>query len=73
MLHYAFRASGRMLPRNKELLDAAATFAPEIASLARRFFETAEVTERLNLAGSIADRTIQVRGFFEWESTPEPA
>lgn len=72
MLHYHFRAAGRFVPRNKDLLAELARLDPEVAALARRFFATARPEERLELAGAIADRTIGARGFFEWESNEDP-
>jgi len=43
MLQYAFRASGRFLPRQKELLALCAELDAETAALATRFFETADL------------------------------
>jgi hypothetical protein len=68
MLHFAFRRAGRFIPRDKDLLAALDEMDAELGTLARRYFAAASTDERLRLAGEIADRTIGVRGFFEWES-----
>lgn len=72
MVHFAFRRAGRYLPRAKDLLDALAALDHELGSLARRFYGARTLQERLSLAGEIADGTIGVHGFFEWESAPDP-
>jgi hypothetical protein len=36
------------------------------------FFSAATVAERLRAAQALADRTIGARGFFPWDSGPEP-
>ncbi len=71
LLRYAFLAANRPIPRDKDLLAAAGELDPELGRLARDFYSAADITDRIALAGLIADRTIQTRGFFEWESTPE--
>ncbi|MDP9311559.1 MAG: nucleotidyltransferase domain-containing protein [Chloroflexota bacterium] len=71
MLHVLFWKAQRFVPREKELMAHVRAIDMDIATLAEQFFLAAEVHERMQLAGHIADRTIGVRGFFEWESTPE--
>jgi len=71
IIQYNFIASGKYLPRNKELIAKTEALAPELGTLVRRFFLTADCATRLDLAYQIADRTIQTYGFSEWESTPE--
>lgn len=71
MLRYAFRRAGRPLPRDKDLLPALETLDVALADRARRFYLAREAGERRALAEQIADRTLGVRGFFEWESDPE--
>lgn len=70
MLMHAFSRAGRFFPRKKDLLETLAAIDPGTATLARRFYSARELSERLELAGQIADRTIRTRGFFEWESEP---
>jgi predicted nucleotidyltransferase len=71
MINYSFSKAGRFLPRHKDLLRAFAKLDTETAALATRFFEASHLDLRLKLAERIADRTIETRGFFEWETTPE--
>ena len=72
MLQYHFEAQGRFIPRTKELLRQLDALDPPLAALARQFYTSGDFTERLEAARRIADRTIKVRGFFEWESEAEP-
>jgi hypothetical protein len=71
LIRYNFIASGKYLPRNKELLSGIKALNPELGELVRSFYLTAECATRLKLATQIAERTIQEVGFFEWESLPE--
>lgn len=71
MLQYAFWKANRYLPRDKDLLEATKDLDPTLAGLAQDFYTTVEINKRLELAQQIADRTIEVRGFFEWESPLE--
>jgi len=71
MLRYAFRQAGRPIPRDKDLLAALESLDPALADLARRFYLAHEPDAQRALAEQIADRTLGVRGFFEWESDPE--
>jgi hypothetical protein len=71
MLQYAFWKANRYLPRDKDLLEATKDLDPILAGLAQDFYTTAEIEKRLELAPQIADRTIEARGFFEWESPLE--
>jgi hypothetical protein len=71
MINYSFTQAGWFLPRPKDLLSAFARLDAETAVLATRFFEASDLDLRLKLAEQIADRTIEVSGFFEWETTPE--
>jgi hypothetical protein len=70
MLSFRFARARMYLPRKKDLLEILAAFDQETADFARRFYVAGDLPTRLELAGLIADRTIQARGFFEWESTP---
>ena len=71
MLAYHFEAAGRFIPRTKELLTQLDALDPPLASLARQFYADGDFTTRLRAAEQIADCTVHVRGFFEWESEPE--
>jgi predicted nucleotidyltransferase len=71
MLHYAFLKANRYIPRDKDLLERLTSLSTDLASLARAFYGTASLEERLSLAAQIAERTIETQGFFEWESGPE--
>ena len=71
MLHHVFRERRQYLPREKDLIASVQRLDPELASLAIAFYSSADLTERLELAGRIADRTIKARGFYEWSSEPE--
>jgi hypothetical protein len=68
MLPVFFRARGLFIPREKDLLPVLDSLDPELGALARAFFRGGSISDRLNLAEEIAARTIQARGFFEWES-----
>ena len=71
MLRYRFWTANRYLPRDKDLLDALKEIDPDLAASAREFYETADIARCLALAEKIANRTIEARGFFEWESKLE--
>jgi predicted nucleotidyltransferase len=71
MLQYHFEAAGRFIPRTKELLTQLDALDPPLSALARQFYTSGDFTTRLHAAEQIADRTVQVRGFFEWETEPE--
>ena len=73
MLRYVFRRADQYLPRDKDLLTAVQKLDPRVARYAREFFAIADIGQRLTLAEAIADRTIEARGFFEWESSSENA
>jgi hypothetical protein len=71
MLQYHFEAQGCFIPRTKELLAQLEALDPPLAALARQFYISEDFAARLTAAGQIADRTVAVRGFFEWESEQE--
>ena len=71
MLQYHFESNGRFIPRTKELLSQLDALDPPLAALAREFYANGNFAARLVAAQQIADRTVKVRGFFEWESDPE--
>jgi predicted nucleotidyltransferase len=64
-------ASGKYLPRNKELISQTDALNPELGTLLRQFYLISDCASRLGLAYQIADRTVHIHGFFEWESSPE--
>jgi hypothetical protein len=72
MLEFSLRARGERLPRSKELLATIAAHDPDLGRLAASFFTAITPAQRLGAAETIGDRTIGVRGFFEWDSGPEP-
>ena len=72
MLGYALARAGKWMPRRKELLDVVSGIDPELGDLARAFFLAGTPAIRLELAGRMADRTIEARGFFEWEAERDP-
>jgi predicted nucleotidyltransferase len=71
MLQYAFWKANRFLPRDKDLLDTLEELDPKLAAEATEFYQCALSMRRLALAEQIADCTIEVRGFFEWQSDLE--
>jgi hypothetical protein len=70
-IRYHFIASGKYLPRSKELISAIELFDLELGGLLRQFYMVSDCAIRLGLAYQIADRSIQLHGFCEWESIPE--
>jgi hypothetical protein len=72
MVTFVFAKAGRFIPPQKDLLGALTAVDSHVAELAGGFFEASELETRLELAGEIADRTIGARGFFEWETLPDP-
>lgn len=71
MLKFFFTQSGRFIPRHKDILAAVHGVENDVGEMAMSFFGTADIVDRLRFAEKIADKTIGVRGFFEWESAPE--
>jgi hypothetical protein len=65
-----FWQSNRWQPRGKQLFAALAALDPALADSARRFYEGATLSERIELAGRIVERVAGVSSFFEWESDP---
>jgi hypothetical protein len=68
MLEYLCKAERGQIPRRKDLLAQVATQHPDLAGLVAEFFAVTDVTDRARLGAEIADRTIDARGFFEWDS-----
>ncbi len=71
MLHFAFLKAGRFIPRDKDILDALTNMDSDLAGKVQLFFENPDCTTRMHLAIELADRILQVRGFFEWNSEAE--
>jgi len=71
MLRYRFLIANRAIPRDKDLLRDLETLDAPLGALARAFYGGATFAGRRALAEQIADRVIETRGFFEWESDPE--
>jgi hypothetical protein len=71
MLQFVFLKAGQFIPRDKDLLDALTNLDSELAIKVRLFFESADWRRRMHLANELADRVLEVRGFFEWNSEPE--
>jgi hypothetical protein len=71
MLEYHYKSEHGTIPRRKDLLGLIATEDSGLAARVAEFFRTALIAERARLAAEIADRTIDARGFFEWDSGEE--
>jgi hypothetical protein len=69
--HFCLTRNGR-IPRNKELIGTAGAHDPRVAQMAAAFFSAATPMDRLHLAEALAEFTIGVRGFFPWDSGPDP-
>ena len=72
MLQVYCRATTGVLPRDKDLLSHVGAQDWALGAMAAVAFSDAPLIERFRVADEIADRTIGARGFFEWESTPQP-
>ena len=72
LANHLLLSRGSFVPRNKDLLESLARVDPELSRLARAFLLASQPGERINLGAMIADQALGTRGFFEWESEPEP-
>lgn len=72
LVRYRFTSVGHHIPRTKELLPRMAEVDPELARLVHRFCGAPGLDGRLALAIRIADHTLGVAEFFEWESDRIP-
>jgi predicted nucleotidyltransferase len=71
MLWHVFNKACRFIPRMKDLLKELNILDGELGKLAARYYKEGSLNDQLDLAGQLADRIIEARGFFEWESDPE--
>ncbi|MBC7894674.1 MAG: nucleotidyltransferase domain-containing protein [Cytophagaceae bacterium] len=72
MLECRLRLDGRPVPRAKALVAEVTALDPELGRLVRQFTAAGTAAERLEVAHQVSDRTIGVRGFFEWDSGQDP-
>ena len=72
MLEFWLRSHGRPIPRAKALVSEVTTLDPALGEMVHRFVSAASPTERLDAAQQIGDRVLHARGFFEWDSGPDP-
>lgn len=70
-LEFWCRAKTGHIPRRKDLLARVTAVDPALGALGRRVFLARSCAEREAAAAELADRTIGVRGFFEWDSGAE--
>ena len=73
VVSYWFKLRGEYQPRNKDVLAAIGDKDPEFGRLCRRFWGDGSSSERWDAALAVADRILETRGFFEWESEQSPA
>ena len=72
MLEFFCRSRTGQIPRSKQLLAIASAQDAEVGRLAADFFRAGTPGDRARLAEALADRTIGARGFFPWDSGPDP-
>jgi hypothetical protein len=72
MLEYRLRSLARPIPRAKALVAEIAGLDPELGEMVRRFTSATSPSERLDAAQLMGDHVLQTRGFFEWDSGPDP-
>jgi len=60
------------IPRGKDLLARVAMLDPRLGAVAREVYADGPFSRRLAAAEQVADHTVGVRGFFEWDSGAEP-
>jgi hypothetical protein len=70
MLRYYFLKQGQYVPRHKDYLKIIRTSDSELAALIHLLF-AAQDDSRYDILLQIADKTIEVREFFEYEWQPE--
>jgi hypothetical protein len=72
MLELRCRVALGTIPRGKDLLARVRAADPAVGAEAARFFSDVPLAERAVAAERIADGVLGVRGFFPWDSGPEP-
>ena len=72
MLELWLRSRGRPIPRAKTLVAEVTALDPVLGAMVRRFATAASPEERLDAAEQLGERVLQARGFFEWDSGPDP-
>lgn len=65
MLHYYFLKQGKYVPRHKDTLKQVRQHDPDLARLVHQLF-VADESSRADLLLEIADKTLEVRCFFEY-------
>lgn len=73
MLELRCRTAYGTVPRGKDLLARAADADPALGAAARVVFSAAPLAERRAAAERCADLALGARGFFAWDSGPDPA
>ena len=71
MLEYYFQSQLMFHPRFKDLISVLSKLDPELGKLVGNFYLSKNLGEKTAIAEKIADITVEARGFFEWETTPE--
>ena len=69
---YWFKKQGVNQPRQKEVLSAIAAADSELGDLLQRFWGDNPWDSRFEAGLLAADRVLETRGFFEWESEQQP-
>jgi hypothetical protein len=72
MLELFARVRTGRVPRVKDLLRTVTGIDRSVGGLAVAFYDAKELFQQRTVAESLADRILETRGFFEWESSPEP-
>ena len=72
MLELWLRSQGRAIPRAKALVSEVTTLDSALGEMVHRFVSATSPAERLEAAQQIGDHVLHVRGFFEWDSGPDP-
>lgn len=72
LIDHAFLVRKQHLPRVKARLAALTALDPAAATLAQRFYLTADLPTRLDLAAALARHLTGADAFFVWDSAPVP-
>jgi len=71
MVEYVFLANQRFLPRLKELIAKLQEIDTDLEQLVRAYYQAKDIQTQAQLADAMAQRTIGVTEFFEWETQLE--